>query len=185
VGKDTGRFHISNLALSRFVDGELDEYDRMRVSDHLRCCVYCRSTVAAYTKLNGQMDAVGQRELDVPYAVTSRLMTTIDSRPTGLLYRLSRISRSVPAAAGSLSVALLLIIGVSYMHHGSKSSAASQSPTATASASATGTTTVSHEVMGNRLRGLTRGQRAGTGPASLPSSASLVALHAATPAVPE
>ena len=138
VGKRVGTYHISNLAMSLFVDGELDEIDRRRVADHLDSCGCCRKTVAAYRRLDHELETAGKPTFPVPASVTYRLIDTIDARPTGLVYRLMDAARSMPAAAGTLTAALLLIIGVSYMYRGSGPGTASPSPAPTSSTQAGG-----------------------------------------------
>jgi anti-sigma factor RsiW len=156
LGKDTGRYHITNLALSRFVDGELDEQDRLRVGDHLNSCGYCRSIVAGYARLNGELSLVARHTRDVPYSVTWRLMSSIEAEPTGLLLRIGRFARSVPATAGSLSAALLLVIALTYLHHNTRPSVSPQPPTATANQPGAGVP-VSRSVVRNRLRTVSAG----------------------------
>ena len=154
LGKDTGRYHITNLALSRFVDGELDEQDRRRVGDHLNSCVHCRSIVAGYARLNGELSSGAQHTRDVPYSVTWRLMSAIEASPTGFLLRVGRLARSVPATAGSLSAALLLVIGLAYMHHNTRPTVSPphSSHTTTDGVSAMASRPVSRAVIGTRLR---------------------------------
>jgi anti-sigma factor RsiW len=156
LGKDTGRYHITNLALSRFVDGELDEQDRRRIGDHLNSCVHCRSIVAGYARLNGELLSGAQHTRDVPYSVTWRLMSAIEAEPTGFLPRVGSLARSVPATAGSLSAALLLVIGLAYMHHNTRPTVSPRSPTATAGQRSAGVP-LSRSVVRNRLRTVSTG----------------------------
>lgn len=97
--------HYDDEVLSRYMDGELTQSERVSVEEHLGACGQCREVLAALEFVRGA--AAGASELEPPARLWQRIQEQIGSRARSRA-RLRWLVAGMPALAAAVVIAVLV-----------------------------------------------------------------------------
>lgn len=116
---------IDSGLLSRFLDGEVDEFICRRVTRHLAACPACRNLLDDLRASDARVARLAEVERPVPYRVEAAIWDAVAARPRARFVRCLNLGRLFPAAAGTVAAALLVLAG---MHMSSRPPSSISSP---------------------------------------------------------
>ncbi len=107
---------MSELRLTMFAEDSLAPAEKWLVEAHVRDCAECREFLNGNAVVDSLIRGAVANELAVPTPTSSRILESVERKQFGLLYELRRVSRLMPAAAGSCVAALLVVIALGLTH---------------------------------------------------------------------